>query len=118
MENANKRIRRFLPGDTDLSNITQQQLVELAHHLNAQPRKCLGYKTPAEVFIAHLRESPTLQSGMMHLGWVLQQSAHQPLLIQTAAETSAARLTSAWPGSNHRSFTKHSESLRKRSTPA
>ncbi|MCQ1839233.1 IS30 family transposase [Neorhizobium galegae] len=57
VENANKRIRRFLPGDTDLSNITQQQLVELAHHLNAQPRKCLGYKTPAEVFIAHLRES-------------------------------------------------------------
>ncbi len=45
-----------MPGDTDLSNITQQQLVDLAHHLNAQPCKCLGYKTPAEVFIAHLRE--------------------------------------------------------------
>ncbi|TDW34730.1 IS30 family transposase [Rhizobium azibense] len=57
VENANKRIRRFLPGDTDLSNITQQQLVHLAHPLNAQPRKCLGYKTPAEVFIAHLRQS-------------------------------------------------------------
>jgi hypothetical protein len=26
-----------MPGDTDLSNITQQQLVELAHHLNSQP---------------------------------------------------------------------------------
>ncbi|CDN57414.1 TRm24 putative transposase (plasmid) [Neorhizobium galegae bv. officinalis bv. officinalis str. HAMBI 1141] len=50
------RIRRFLPGNTDLSNITQQQLVDLDHHLNAQPRKRLGYKTPAEVFIAHLRE--------------------------------------------------------------
>jgi IS30 family transposase len=57
VENANKRIRRFLPGNTDLSNITQQQLVDLGHHLNAQPRKCLGYKTPAEVFIAHLRET-------------------------------------------------------------
>lgn len=57
VENANKRIRRFMPGDTDLSTITQQQLVDLAHHLNSQPRKCLGYKTPAEVFIAHLRET-------------------------------------------------------------
>ncbi|CDZ33821.1 TRm24 transposase, partial CDS, partial [Neorhizobium galegae bv. officinalis] len=57
VENANKRIRRFLLGNTDLSNITQQQLVDLGHHLNAQPRKCLGYKTPAEVFIAHLRET-------------------------------------------------------------
>jgi IS30 family transposase len=57
IENANKRIRRFMPGDTDLSSITQQHLVELAHHLNSQPRKCLGYKTPAEVFMAHLHES-------------------------------------------------------------
>lgn len=57
VENANKRIRRFIPGDTDLSLVSQKQLVELAHQLNSQPRKCLGYKTPAEVFIAHLRET-------------------------------------------------------------
>ncbi|MBB3395324.1 IS30 family transposase [Rhizobium sp. BK060] len=56
VENTNKRIRRFMPGDTDLSNVAQQQLVDLAHHLNSLPRKCLGYKTPAEVFMAHLRE--------------------------------------------------------------
>ncbi|ULJ74195.1 IS30 family transposase [Rhizobium gallicum] len=56
VENANKRIRRFLPGDTDLSLVSQQRLVHLAHQLNSIPRKCLGYKTPAEVFIAHLRE--------------------------------------------------------------
>ncbi len=56
VENTNKRIRRFMPGDTDLSNVAQQQLVALAHHLNSLPRKCLGYKTPAEVFMAHLRE--------------------------------------------------------------
>ena len=52
VENTNKPIRRFMPGDTDLSNVAQQQLVELAHHLNSLPRKCLGYKTPAEVFMA------------------------------------------------------------------
>lgn len=57
VENANKRIRRFLPGDTDLTDVSQQKLVQLAHHLNSLPRKCLGYKTPAEVFIAHLREA-------------------------------------------------------------
>lgn len=57
VENANKRIRRFIPGDTDLSVVSQKQLVELAHQLNSQRRKCLGYKTPAEVFIGHLRET-------------------------------------------------------------
>jgi transposase, IS30 family len=56
VENTNKRIRRFMPGDTDLSGVTQQHLVDLAKHLNTQPRKCLRYKTPAEVFTAHLRE--------------------------------------------------------------
>jgi DNA-binding Lrp family transcriptional regulator len=31
---------------TDLSAVSQQQLVALAHHLNSLPRKCLGYRTP------------------------------------------------------------------------
>ncbi|MDW9514688.1 IS30 family transposase, partial [Sinorhizobium meliloti] len=56
VENTNKRIRRFMPGDTDLSAVSQPQLVALAHHLNSLPRKCLGYRTPAEVFMAHLRD--------------------------------------------------------------
>ncbi|WP_018239840.1 IS30 family transposase [Ensifer sp. BR816] len=56
VENTNKRIRRFVPSDTDLSAVSQQQLVALAHHLNSLPRKCLGYRTPAEVFMAHLRD--------------------------------------------------------------
>lgn len=45
VENTNKRIRRFMPGNTHLSLITQQQLVHLAQLLNSQPRKCLGYKS-------------------------------------------------------------------------
>jgi len=56
VENANKRIRRFMPGDTNLAEVPQSALVQLAHHLNDQPRKCLGYKTPAEVFMAHLQD--------------------------------------------------------------
>ncbi|WP_322884632.1 hypothetical protein U8C35_29195 (plasmid) [Sinorhizobium medicae] len=30
-----KRIRRFMPGDTELSAVSQPQLVALAHHLNS-----------------------------------------------------------------------------------
>lgn len=55
-ENANKRIRRFMPGDTDLATVDQSQLVTLTHHLNSLPRKCLGFRTPAEMFRAHVRE--------------------------------------------------------------
>jgi IS30 family transposase len=56
VENANKRIRRFMPGTTDLAGVSQRDLIQLTRHLNDQPRKCLGYKTPAEVFMAHLQE--------------------------------------------------------------
>ena len=57
MENANKRILRFMLGDTDLAGVSQRDLTQLARHLNDQPRRWLGYKTPpAEMFMAHLRE--------------------------------------------------------------
>jgi IS30 family transposase len=55
VENTNKRIRRFLPGSTDLAVVSQRDLLRLTRHINDQPRKCLGYRTPAEVFIAHLK---------------------------------------------------------------
>lgn len=56
IENTNKRIRRFMPSKTDLAAVSQHDLIHLARHLNDQPRKCLGYKTPAEVFMAHLQD--------------------------------------------------------------
>ncbi|MGR9244186.1 IS30 family transposase (plasmid) [Rhizobium leguminosarum] len=56
VENANKRIRRYLPGTTDLAAVSQRGLLQLTRHLNDQPRKCLGYMTPAEAFMAHLRD--------------------------------------------------------------
>ncbi|SDO25529.1 Integrase core domain-containing protein, partial [Ensifer sp. YR511] len=45
VENANKRIRRFMPSDTDLAGVSQRKLIQLARHLNDQPRKCLDYRT-------------------------------------------------------------------------
>ena len=49
-ENMNKQIRRFLPKGTDLRLVTQEELDEIAYKLNTRPRKCLGYRTPTEVF--------------------------------------------------------------------
>jgi transposase, IS30 family len=50
VENTNGRLRRFLPLDTDIANTRAEELSALACQMNATPRKCLGYKTPAEVF--------------------------------------------------------------------
>lgn len=50
-ENMNGRLRRYLPRETEIAKISQKQLDELAAKMNRCPRKCLGYKTPNELFI-------------------------------------------------------------------
>ena len=50
VENTNGRLRRYLPGDAPAERLTIGSLDALAARLNAQPRRCLGYRTPAEVF--------------------------------------------------------------------
>ena len=50
VENANGRLRRFLPRKTKTDEISQQEIEMIAAICNNTPRKCLGYKTPAEIF--------------------------------------------------------------------
>lgn len=49
VENANKLIRHYLPRNTDLSKLTDQNIYELQEKLNNRPRKCLNYKSSNEV---------------------------------------------------------------------
>lgn len=50
VENRNGVIRRYLPRSTDLSTWTQDELDEIAEDINTTPMKCLGYRTPNEVY--------------------------------------------------------------------
>lgn len=47
-ENTNKLLRQYLPKGTNLATFTQADLDEIAAKLNNRPRKCLGFRTPAE----------------------------------------------------------------------
>lgn len=49
------RLRRYLPRSTDLIDVRDRSLRELCHRLNSTPRRCLNYRTPAEVFSAGLQ---------------------------------------------------------------
>ena len=49
-ENTNGLIREFFPKKFDFSTITQEHVDIVENNLNNRPRKCLGYKTPLEVF--------------------------------------------------------------------
>jgi IS30 family transposase len=50
IENAIGRLRRRLPRRTDLSLLTPAALNASVQAYNHTPRKCLGWRTPAEVF--------------------------------------------------------------------
>jgi len=52
VENTIGLVRRFLPKKTNLAMISQVHLSKIKYWLNNCPRKCLGFKTPAEVFKA------------------------------------------------------------------
>jgi len=67
VENANGRLRRYIPRGTDPGSFTDTDLQELANRLNNTPRKCLGFKTPAEVFsnrLLHLKCESTSQLSL------------------------------------------------------
>lgn len=51
VENAIGRIRRDLPRKTNLDELDEADILAIMRRYNHTPRKCLGYQTPAEVFL-------------------------------------------------------------------
>jgi len=49
-ENTNGLIRQYFPKEHDFRTITQHQIESVMVKLNIRPRKCLGIKTPNQVF--------------------------------------------------------------------
>ena len=58
VENTNGLIRRFLPKKTDFAKISEERIAEIELWLNNRPRKCLGFRTPAEVFNSFVALAP------------------------------------------------------------
>ena len=49
-ENSNGLIRQYFPKDMPLDKVTVREVTKAVIEMNNRPRKCLGYKTPLEVF--------------------------------------------------------------------
>ena len=49
-ENTNGLLREYFSKGQDLTDISQERIQEVFDELNMRPRKCLGYRTPYEVF--------------------------------------------------------------------
>lgn len=49
-ENTNGLIRQYFPKGSDLTRLTKQHIRKVQNRLNHRPRKCLGFKTPEQIF--------------------------------------------------------------------
>ena len=52
-ENTNGLIRQYFPKKRSFVTITQQEIEFVMDRLNNRPRKCLGFKSPNQVFFNH-----------------------------------------------------------------
>ena len=64
-ENTNGLLRQYFPKKTNLRDISQEQVDDAVYKLNHRPRKCLGYRTPHEVFYNLPPEPITLRFGAL-----------------------------------------------------
>lgn len=51
-ENTNGLLREFFPKGKDITDTLEDYIQRKYHELNLRPRKCLGYKTPYEVYFS------------------------------------------------------------------
>lgn len=49
-ENTNGLLREYIPKSTDIDALSEEEIAAFFDKLNKRPRKCLGWKTPFEVF--------------------------------------------------------------------
>ncbi|WP_086643309.1 IS30 family transposase [Acetobacter sp. DsW_063] len=83
VENMNGRLRKLLPSRTDLASLTHRDLAGIECLMNATPRKCLGYLTPAEAMDrlikgcspgGALQPEPARRIKMSHFGRIEMSS--------------------------------------------
>ncbi|NJM42922.1 MAG: IS30 family transposase [Brachymonas sp.] len=49
-ENTNGLLRQYFPKGSNMQDLTEQEVQAAVDRLNHRPRKCLGWRTPHEVF--------------------------------------------------------------------
>ena len=68
VENANGRLRRWLPRQIDIDQVSDEEIQDIVITANLTPRKCLGFKTPFQAFGSRIqarRVDPIMKSDII-----------------------------------------------------
>ena len=71
-ENANGLLRQYFPKSMKLMDISVKKVFDAIDKLNSRPRKCLGYKTPYEVFEELTGINPREKIKITLMTWIRQ----------------------------------------------
>ena len=61
VENANGRLRRWLPRHIDIDKVSDEEIQDIVLTANLTPRKCLGFKTPFQAILKELGKDIKIQ---------------------------------------------------------
>src|SRR5205807_6194854 len=61
VENANGRLRRWLPRHIDIDRLSDAEIQDIVITANLTPRKCLGFKTPFQAILKELGEDAQIR---------------------------------------------------------
>ena len=61
VENANGRLRRWLPRQIDIDKVSDEEIQDIMLTANLTPRKCLGFKTPFQAILKELGKDVQIQ---------------------------------------------------------
>ena len=50
-ENTNGLIRQYIPKGKDIDDLSDEDVAKIIGKINSRPRKCLGFKTPNQLFL-------------------------------------------------------------------
>ena len=50
-ENTNGLIRQYIPKGKDIDDLSDEEVAVIIEKINNRPRKCLGFKTPNQLFL-------------------------------------------------------------------
>ena len=69
VENANGRLRRWLPRQIDIDHVSDEEIQDIVITANLTPRKCLGFKTPFQAILKELwqRRANPVRIALLHL---------------------------------------------------
>jgi IS30 family transposase len=64
VENANGRLRRWLPRQIDIDKVSDEEIQDIVITANLTPRKCLGFKTPFQAILKELGKDVQISGGV------------------------------------------------------